>query len=139
MKTKIKNKKIEAATAIIAVVLALLIIGVPTMIADTTPPTPPQIQGPQYMGEVTITLTASDGGTGVAKTYYRFIPSATGEWIEYDGPIPVSTLGQNEMEYYSVDLAGNNETVKTQYFYIHDIDVTPPNTEIDIDGDLLQE
>lgn len=135
MKTKIINKKIEAATAIIAVVLALLIIGVPTMIADTTPPA-----NPEYMGEVTITLTASDSGTGVAATYYQLNPEETGdEWLLYTGSIIVSNLGQNIINYYSVDLAGNAEEVKTRTFYIHDIDVTPPNTEIDIDGVLLQE
>ncbi|WP_127530615.1 OmpL47-type beta-barrel domain-containing protein [Paenibacillus kobensis] len=63
--------------------------------------------------ELTITLNAADnaGGSGVAATYYR-INNAFGPWILYTGP-KVVTFNKyiNRLEYYSVDAAGNVESI----------------------------
>jgi hypothetical protein len=60
---------------------------------------------------VTVTLKASDAGSGVASTEYRLQGAAT--WTPYSSPFPVSTQGSSVWEYRSIDQAGNVETPKT--------------------------
>ncbi|UJF33991.1 OmpL47-type beta-barrel domain-containing protein [Paenibacillus hexagrammi] len=56
---------------------------------------------------VTLTLTASDEGSGVATTFYSL--NGGTEWIPYTGPVTVQTEGSYEISYYSMDAAGNQE------------------------------
>lgn len=55
----------------------------------------------------TVTLTANDYVSGVAETRYRIDGGA--EQI-YTGPFDVSNSGGHSVSYYSVDVAGNQET-----------------------------
>ena len=57
----------------------------------------------------TVTLTVTDAGSGVSATMYRI---DGGDWVVYDGEFEVQGEGDHAVEYYSVDVAGNNETVK---------------------------
>ncbi|MFE5323204.1 OmpL47-type beta-barrel domain-containing protein [Paenibacillus sp. NPDC056579] len=63
-----------------------------------------------YTGDVTVTLNATDEGTGVARTEYRL---NGGEWRSYEGSIPIATEGTNVLEYRSSDQAGNTEEIRT--------------------------
>ncbi|MFD2169635.1 OmpL47-type beta-barrel domain-containing protein [Tumebacillus lipolyticus] len=63
-----------------------------------------------YNQDVSITLTATDDKSGVARTEYQV---NAGEWIEYSAPIVVSTDGTHEIAYRSVDASGNVEEAKT--------------------------
>ena len=57
----------------------------------------------------TVTLSASDGGSGVASTRYK-----VGDGAEQTGTSVAFTIdGQHELTYWSVDLAGNAEAPKT--------------------------
>src|SRR5207245_10071100 len=54
--------------------------------------------------DATVTLTASDSGSGVASTAYRL---DGGAWIPYAGPFSISQGGRHVLEFASVDKAGN--------------------------------
>jgi hypothetical protein len=96
---------------------------------DSTPPTSTVIPSGTlglngwYTSSVTVSLSAADntGGSGVAATYYRI--DSTGSFSLYTGPFMVSGDGTRAVDYYSVDNAGNAETVKP---LVLEIDTTPP-------------
>ncbi|MFX1520088.1 MAG: beta strand repeat-containing protein, partial [Promethearchaeota archaeon] len=73
-----------------------------------------------YVSDVTVTLTATDGTSGVAGTAYSFDGTT---WNTYTGPFSITTEGSTTVYYNSTDNAGNVETTKTQ---IIQIDKTPP-------------
>ena len=51
--------------------------------------------------------------SGVAHTYYAIDPDiAAPVWVEYTAPFVVNEPGSHTVFYYSVDNAGNEETVK---------------------------
>ncbi|KKI91137.1 hypothetical protein WQ54_16470 [Bacillus sp. SA1-12] len=60
--------------------------------------------------DVSITLSASDKHSGVAKTEYRM---NDGEWTEYTEPINSFAEGKNLVDYRSIDNAGNVEAYKS--------------------------
>jgi uncharacterized protein involved in tellurium resistance len=63
-----------------------------------------------YKSEVSITLSASDEGSGIEKTEYRI---NEGDWKTYESPIQVKTDGIYKIEYRSIDKAGNIEESKS--------------------------
>jgi peptidoglycan/xylan/chitin deacetylase (PgdA/CDA1 family) len=77
---------------------------------------------------VTVTLTGTDntGGSGVAATYYTTNGSTpTTSSTVYTGPFTVA--GTTTVRWFSVDVAGNKETVKAQTIKI---DAAPPTVSI---------
>ncbi len=101
------------------------LVAVPNMEDQTPPVTTYSAAGtvgisPWYKTPVTVTLTASDTGTGVKNTYYRI---NSGAWQVYTAPFSVSGSGQKTIEYRSVDYKDNWEAVKSASFYV---DTTPP-------------
>lgn len=74
--------------------------------SDTTPPTTTSDAKTSYVGSATITLSATDQGTGVRTTYYRLNGSAPveGTVVRTDG-----TKSQT-LEFWSVDHANNVES-----------------------------
>jgi hypothetical protein len=81
-----------------------------------------------YIGDVTVTLTASDAGpSGVDYTKYRI---DSGSWKTYTAPFTVTTDGVHRVDYYSVDKAGNRESTK---FVSFKIDKTAPTTSYSLD------
>jgi lysophospholipase L1-like esterase len=82
--------------------------------------------------EVTVTLTAIDlGGSGLDKTYYTegvSPPKPTRHSAAYD-PAHRPALGDGEsIRYFSTDLAGNAERVRTSSVFT--VDTTAPETSI---------
>jgi hypothetical protein len=59
---------------------------------------------------VTVTLTPTDGVSGVASTWYRLSGGAT---LPYSGPFAVSEPGTTTVTFWSVDRAGVIESEKT--------------------------
>jgi len=57
-----------------------------------------------------LTLVAVDNTSGASQTYYRV---DGGSWIVYSGPISVTGGGDHTVEYYSTDIAGNIESVRS--------------------------
>lgn len=97
---------------------------------DTTPPVTTctldgEMHGDDYVGEVTVTLTAIDDMSGVNYTMYKV---DDGDYNTYDEPFVVSGEGDRTVYFYSVDKAGNVEEEKTCEFTI----VCP--VEIEISG-----
>jgi hypothetical protein len=100
-------------------------------VAPTTTHTLQGFLGSQgYVTNVTVTLNATDITSGVNYTSYKL---NDGSWIVYTGSFVVTAEGNYTLYYYSVDLAGNNETIKQVAFKIH-YDVVPPVTIHEFDG-----
>jgi peptidoglycan/xylan/chitin deacetylase (PgdA/CDA1 family) len=104
--------------------------------ADTTPPaTTISCNGSGcssgwYNAPVTVALSATDGtgGSGVNATYYTTDgsnPQTSSTAIVYTGPFNVSQT--TTVKYYSADLAGNLESVKSQQVQV---DGTAPTVSI---------
>lgn len=64
-----------------------------------------------HNNSITVTLTATDSGSGVSKTYYS--TNGTNPTIIYTGPFILTDSGVYTIKYYSVDKAANTEVVKT--------------------------
>ncbi|MEV8513509.1 ThuA domain-containing protein [Dactylosporangium sp. NPDC051484] len=99
-----------------------------TAAVDTTPPVATAtVQGTQaggfYNGPVTVTLAATDTGSGVDKVEYQ-VDSAT-TWSTYSEPIPLSGDGTHQVRYRASDKAGNTSEPKVQEVKI---DATAPVT-----------
>jgi hypothetical protein len=62
-----------------------------------------------YTAPVTVTLTAADEGSGVAKTEYKV---DDGDWAAYTDPFKVETDGTHKVSFRSTDKAGNQEEAK---------------------------
>ncbi len=84
--------------------------------------------GGWYTSPITLTLTASDGLSGVAVLSYRV---DTGPWQIYTGTLSLSVDGIHTVDFYSVDVAGNNESVRTLELRL---DQTAPDTISDLSG-----
>ena len=69
-----------------------------------------------YNGSTTVTLTATDaGGWGVDKTYYTTDGSTpTTSSTVYTAPFKLGTPGSYTVRFFSADLAGNAEQVRSQ-------------------------
>jgi len=75
-----------------------------------------------YTSAVSVILTGNTGsGSGMNFTMYRI---DGGSWHTYTGVLKITTNGTHTIEYYSVDLAGNIETTKSDTIKIY-MDNTP--------------
>jgi hypothetical protein len=101
--------------------------------ADTVPPTTTISASPasNAMGwnnsDVTITLNASDSGTGVQDINITLTGAQSGSKTVTGSTttFSITTEGQTTVSYYSVDNAGNTEAAKTVTIFL---DKTPPVT-----------
>lgn len=80
-----------------------------------------------YLSDVTVTLTATDDISGVAKTEYSFDGTT---WTTYNVPFTITTEGTHTIQYRSVDNAGNQEAAKSETIKID----KPPTTTISLSG-----
>ena len=94
----------------------------PETTCTLNPPSPDGING-WYVSNVTITLNAYDE-SGVDRTYYSI---DGGIWQEYTAPFLIYLDGEHSVSYYSVDIYGNTEDVKSVTFRI---DLTMPSSHI---------
>jgi hypothetical protein len=89
-------------------------------VPDTVPPVTictlnGEMYGDIYVSNVTVTLTATDNGSGVAYTKYKL---DAGAWTTYTAPFIVSEDGSHSVSFYSVDRNGNTEQEKQSTFII---------------------
>ena len=97
-------------------------------LVDTTPPvtTATGLQAANNTGwratGQSVTLSATDGQSGVKATYYTIDGGAQ---QTYSAPFVVSAAGTHTIVYWSVDVAGNTEAHHTGYV---NIDTTAPAT-----------
>ena len=98
-----------------------------TSLADNTKPvTTDDAPSGWQSGGVTVTLTPNDGGSGTNVTEYSVDGSPTytaGTSVVIPAPADGSNDGAHTIAYFSVDNAGNIETVKSATVLI---DATPP-------------
>lgn len=75
-----------------------------------------------YASPASVTLTATDSGTGVANTFYQI---DSGSIQTYSGPFMVSGDTDRQIVYWSVDQAGHTEN---QHFFTLKLDGSAPTT-----------
>jgi len=81
-----------------------------TMARDETPPTTSHdYDGLVHEGELTINLSATDDWVGVEETYYVINGGPTMSVGEDGQPLVTEAGQENRLEYWSVDLNGNEE------------------------------
>ena len=101
---------------------------------DTTPPvTTDDADGVWHKSNVTVTLTASDEESVVAATYYTIDGSEPTKDSANGNTFTLSGDGIYTIKYFSVDKAGNVESVKTASNNVK-IDKMPPSTTDNADG-----
>jgi len=85
---------------------------------------PPQVTGTvsgsqradwTYDGAVTVTVTATDSGSGVESTEYSVDDKS---WTAYTQPVVVDTAGRHTVRYRATDAAGNISAVGSSSFEI---------------------
>lgn len=107
---------------------------------DTTPPAvSAEVSGDQdadgnYVGSATVTVTATDTGSGVASVEYEV--DDTG-FNPYTGPVTVSTPGDHAVQYRATDAAGNvSETGSVPFRVVAGgEDTTPPTVTAEVSGE----
>ncbi len=74
------------------------------------------LSGGIYTSNVVVTLSPSDAGSGLSVT---LISLNRGKfYTSYTGPVTVSTPGTYTLNYFSKDVAGNIEAIKTKIFTV---------------------
>ncbi|MEU1126920.1 family 16 glycoside hydrolase [Streptomyces sp. NPDC005899] len=109
---------------------------------DGTPPeTSATVSGEKddagaYLGMATVTVTASDTGSGVGTVEYAL--GADGAWQAYTAPVMVHEVGAHTVRYRATDKAGNAAAEKSVGFTVVEPpsqDRTPPVTSVAVTGD----
>ncbi|WP_446696943.1 OmpL47-type beta-barrel domain-containing protein, partial [Streptomyces spiralis] len=107
---------------------------------DTTAPdTSASVSGTKdasgnYVDSATVTLSASDSGSGVDKIEYAL---DGGAYATYTDPVKVSSVGQHTLTYRASDKAGNTSAVKSVSFAVVAAppqDTTAPETSATVSG-----
>ncbi|MEG3630282.1 OmpL47-type beta-barrel domain-containing protein [Streptomyces poriticola] len=107
---------------------------------DTTPPeTSATVSGERneeghYIDMATVTVTASDTGSGVNTIEYAV---GDGAWQTYSGPVMVHGAGTHTVRYRATDKAGNTAAGKSVDFTVAAAppqDTIPPVTGVTVDG-----
>ncbi|WP_367319557.1 family 16 glycoside hydrolase [Streptomyces sp. HUAS ZL42] len=87
-----------------------------------------------YVDMATVTVTASDTGSGVNTIEYAV---DSGSWQPYTMPVMVHQLGSHTVRYRATDKAGNAAAEKSVAFTVVSAppqDTTPPVTGVTVDG-----
>ncbi|MER7909797.1 family 16 glycoside hydrolase [Streptomyces sp. NPDC096068] len=89
----------------------------------------------RYIDMATVTVTASDTGSGVNTIEYAL--GAGGAWTAYAGPVMVHEVGEKTVRYRATDKAGNVAAEKSVSFTVvapPAVDKTPPETSVKVEG-----
>ncbi|MFI1249407.1 OmpL47-type beta-barrel domain-containing protein [Streptomyces anulatus] len=109
---------------------------------DKTPPeTSATVSGEKddagaYLGMATVTVTASDTGSGVNTIEYAL--GADGAWQPYTAPVMVHELGEHKVRFRATDRSGNVADEKAVDFTVVEPpsqDQTAPETSVKVEGD----
>ncbi|WIY00700.1 copper-binding protein [Amycolatopsis mongoliensis] len=86
-----------------------------------------------YLGSATVTLSATDAGSGVASVEYQL---DGGTWTAYSAPVVVNAVGMHMLHYRATDVAGNTSEEGMAHFTIvqGQGDTTPPTVTAAITG-----
>ncbi|MZD08872.1 DUF1080 domain-containing protein [Streptomyces sp. SID5785] len=120
--------------------LSFTVVAPPT--DDTTPPeTSATVTGEKddsgaYLGMATVTVSASDTGSGVNSVEYAL--GADGAWQPYTAPVMVHEPGAHTVRFRAADKAGNQAAEKSVDFTVVEPpaqDTTPPSVSLAVAGD----
>jgi len=109
---------------------------------DTTAPeTAADVSGTQnaegaYVGSATVTLSATDAGSGVERIEYAL--GDAGPWQPYTTPVVIDQVGAHKIRYRALDKAGNLAAEKAEEFSVaapSTDDRTPPDTSASVSGE----
>ncbi|GGP77316.1 plastocyanin [Streptomyces calvus] len=109
---------------------------------DTTPPeATAKVNGTQnsegqYVGSASVTLEATDAGSGVDRIEYAI--GADGAWQPYTAPVVVDQVGTHTVRYRALDKAGNVSDTESVEFTVvapPSDDTTAPETSATVDGE----
>ncbi|MBP2335507.1 plastocyanin [Saccharothrix coeruleofusca] len=109
--------------------------------SDTTPPdveaavTGDRNTDGDYVGKATVTLTATDTGSGVRTTEYNL---DGGPWTTYTAPVEVTAIGRHTVHHRATDNAGNTSPEGAVEFTVAERpteDTTPPEANATVTGD----
>ncbi|GAA2985731.1 DUF1080 domain-containing protein [Streptomyces drozdowiczii] len=90
----------------------------------------------QYVGSATVTVTATDDGSGVERIEYAV--GADGAWQPYTAPVVVDQVGEQTVRYRAFDKAGNAAAEKSETFTVAappTDDTTAPETSATVSGE----
>jgi hypothetical protein len=90
----------------------------------------------QYVSMATVTVSASDTGSGVNTVEYAL--GASGAWRPYTAPVMVHEVGTHTVRYRATDKAGNVSAEKNVAFTVvapPAADTTPPVTGVTVEGE----
>ncbi|MFP1628809.1 OmpL47-type beta-barrel domain-containing protein [Streptomyces sp. 5K101] len=90
----------------------------------------------RYVGMATVTVTASDAGSGVNTIEYAL--GADGAWQPYTAPVMVHETGTHTVRFRATDKAGNAAAEKAVGFTVvapPNDDTTAPETSATVSGD----
>ncbi|MFJ4814816.1 OmpL47-type beta-barrel domain-containing protein [Streptomyces sp. NPDC088801] len=90
--------------------------------------------GGAYIDMATVTVSASDTGSGVNTIEYAV---GSGAWQPYTGPVMVHQAGEHSVRYRATDKAGNVAAEKSVRFTVVAAppqDTTPPVTGVTVEG-----
>ncbi|MFG2099724.1 OmpL47-type beta-barrel domain-containing protein [Micromonospora echinaurantiaca] len=108
---------------------------------DTTPPTvTAAVTGQRddagaYVGAATVTLSASDTESGVARVEYSL---DGGAYVTYSAPVTVDQVGQHTVSYRATDKSGNTSAAQSVSFTVVEPptpDTTPPTVTAAVAGE----
>ncbi|MFI7519992.1 OmpL47-type beta-barrel domain-containing protein [Micromonospora globbae] len=109
--------------------------------SDTTPPTvTAAVSGERddngaYVGAATVTLSATDEGSGVGRVEYSL---DGGPYGTYSAPVTVNQPGQHTLTYRATDNAGNTSSPQSVSFTVVEApptDTTPPTVTAAVTGE----
>ncbi|MGW0985963.1 OmpL47-type beta-barrel domain-containing protein [Streptomyces sp. NPDC002486] len=90
--------------------------------------------GGAYIDMATVTVAASDTGSGVNTIEYAV---GSGAWQPYPGPVMIHQVGEHTVRYRATDKAGNVAAEKSVTFTVVAAppqDTTPPVTGVTVEG-----
>lgn len=90
----------------------------------------------RYLGMATVTVTASDTGSGVNTIEYAI--GADGAWQPYTSPVMVHETGSHKVRFKATDKAGNAAAEKSVDFTVVEPpaeDTTPPEMTAGVSGE----
>jgi hypothetical protein len=82
-----------------------------------------------FVSQVIVSLLPSDDGSGPARTLYQV---DGGSWENYSSPFTVFSEGVHNLTFYSIDIAGNQES---SAFLILMVDTTAPTSSASLQGE----
>ncbi|MFJ4241220.1 OmpL47-type beta-barrel domain-containing protein [Streptomyces iakyrus] len=136
---KVRYRAFDKAGNVSAEKSAAFTVVAPQSDDTTAPETSATVSGERnadgaYIDMATVTVSASDTGSGVNTVEYAI---GSGAWQPYTAPVMVHQVGEHTVRYRATDKAGNVAAEKSVRFTVAAAppqDTTPPVTGVTVEG-----